>query len=463
MDFYLRFKKGITSLRFTKETMIRLKGLRIHFLTAMSILYLILCCLNLYLLPIFFLTVICIQIHLKTNNLYILRSAHFFVNLFTILVLNYSKCYGIDFLLIILCLCATNFVTIYCWFQNFVINLFFISIFFYSCPLYYIKIQKMFFDFISFILLSFIYAVIERNYKENWVLFNSFKRSERQFKSILNSSINPEIIIGEKGNIIYFNEASFKVFNFQNNSHDNFKNYIINSEIDEFNNTVKQVMNRSNLQKRRMFIFKDQNSTIKQTLLIENNLHFVYQALTNDECKFYKITFQNMIWKNHLKVCSLSLIDKTKKYLEFVIKKFEQSKIVEIKKYIDKKIYTGIEKNCLYRKRIRKILYHMKLLNSNRRFQVKKIYKKFNYSSKLIALIIHVIDICSVKAMNKNINLHLHHDFDFPPELTGNIQLFETVIFSILNFLVSYTSNTDIVFNVKLNDSSGIQISKCHF
>ena len=57
-----------------------------------------------------------------------------------------------------------------------------------------------------FVIFNITYILLERILKENWVLFDSFKRSEANYLNLLNQLKRPLIVINDKSEILFLNQ-----------------------------------------------------------------------------------------------------------------------------------------------------------------------------------------------------------------------------------------------------------------
>ena len=61
-------------------------------------------------------------------------------------------------------------------------------------------------------LLVFLYAVAERLTKENWVLLDTFRRSNRVFLDAIEGNVRPVFVVDDRGTILFCNQGALKTF-----------------------------------------------------------------------------------------------------------------------------------------------------------------------------------------------------------------------------------------------------------
>ena len=95
--------------------------------------------------------------------------------------------------------------TIYMWYYHLLISLFFFII--NSSILSFQPIMFQMWKLIIILAYTVVFCFIERIFKEDWVLYDSFKRTQNLYNNILNKFHSPLFIVNNSGEIVYNNES----------------------------------------------------------------------------------------------------------------------------------------------------------------------------------------------------------------------------------------------------------------
>jgi len=201
MDFFLRFISQTTENQFSHDMLKRLRLLQTAVISSLLAICLYCSINNFFLLfpsiiyiglLIYFINSQGIKIDFYLSRYLInlrikaVRILNFIAHFLFIFIIAKSGSNGKSFYLSIIITSCSNFVLIIQWYFNSFENLLIVIFFLYCSQSFYEQcFYKLILDLSIWLIIQIIFGFAERNLKENWVLLNSFKRSNNNFKNLL--------------------------------------------------------------------------------------------------------------------------------------------------------------------------------------------------------------------------------------------------------------------------------------
>ena len=239
MTKYLNFQTKATEVRYYSGMIKRTRLIR-QFLTFTTIFCLLLLCILKITKFIYILILIFIAILTRFPKFEIHKRMLFFLIEFCII--RYISKFFFNYLVWIVILTlydyAINFYHLMKWYFNLITHLILFLLINYKYS-EQIEIDQQYLFIVLIVLSSsFLYGYNERILKENWILFDTFKRSGRIFENIFNESI-ATLTLTRNGSILYGNSSALQLLNISKlSTNSTLKDYIYPNYLLEFFDSV---------------------------------------------------------------------------------------------------------------------------------------------------------------------------------------------------------------------------------
>lgn len=341
------------------------------------------------------------------------------------------------------------------WYYNFVIHSMIIGFYF------YIKsTSSLLIDFVIYSIAIVSYGFFERVIKETWVLFDSFKKSEHNYRIILDNTEEPFMIINSHLKFEYINKSGTKTI-FQNLKQQ-FNNNIHNRKITAYasplhkqklyQSFIKCVKNNENLKTQILFKFSDLNSregdvNIKEEKSFYSSHSEVHEPDIDNEIlsnnyQLFKCDMKKAAWKQQSNMILVRIKEVTQKFIKNQIKNKK-------KRYF---IYGKEQENeLLHQYEINKTEEYLEidpLYNSFFYFPNQEEMKAFNISEFLYV----ILNSCYYSSKWKNINIIYKKNCNCPNEVVGKFKCLAFILSSLLKYFVSYSSDKTLNFDYSFID-----------
>jgi len=489
LSFFLKFLVKSTSERFYIHMLSRLR--RLDRIIRILFTIFILCCfiflMNFYILIILIINAITCKLSSRNLKfaLTIIQEA------LTIILVNRMHLSNTSLLICVIVgfHSLSNFALVIPWFINSVSTYFVFTIYFIMENIYNFenisnqilltKFENSKLNLEHLILIFFLisipilYGYLERLMKENWVLFDSFKRSEKIHIDLCCQG-KKFIICNEQGFIEYGN---INAFNLISNipiqiKKTKFSNYLHPNYINTFTETIKKV-NKSIHYSPDASGFYNSNSfhqsiltpTSRQPqyfefsalILRETNLGFcqddnlnINDILNTTSSNLCSLKIQKCNWKNKKGNILIVIKDITRKYLQnkLLILNTELSRRKQLDLIFDIK---KIMKN-----HVKANKFISKIINSDF-FLTELVCNKYNEIQESFTFkdfIIFIVDHCSYKAFKRKIQLSIQFDPNFPLEVKTDMKIFQFVIKELLCYVIRNSNQGKVYISYQMKDAS---------
>ena len=283
--------------------------------------------------------------------------------------------------------------------------------------------------------LCLIYGCIERAIKEDWVLLDSFRKSDSSYKSLLQEITFPIFIINEEIDLLYFNKEGDHLLSSLSRGR-KLRNLVTNEYVTDFELKLKEC------------IKKDQDSKMK--FIIEKYTELNGNIIVIES--HYKARFRRVNWKGRSNRILLILKNIDKKIEKDIMLKNELTQIdnnlENTQNYLEKMAKISGTKEC------KKLIFSLKSLNSRLNAILMNKSKTQSCSFRIADYLFRFFDIFYNATIEEKIYLKLNRDAYFPEEVTGDFRKFDVAITMLLSFIINHGNFHLVELNLRMVDTT---------
>ena len=283
--------------------------------------------------------------------------------------------------------------------------------------------------------LNLIYACIERVLKEDWVLFDSFKKSENSYNSLINEIYLPIFVINEQSDILFRNSASAQFIEAIPNK-TKMKNFIKMESLSEYElNLTKCLKTNQNTSAKICLEFKSSNNEESKNVIC-----------------FCKIKFRKVNWKGRSNRILMTLKNINTKIEKETLLKNElvqiDNNLENTQNYLEKMAKISGATPC------KKLIFSLKSENSRLTAIIMGKSKSQTISFKISDYLIRLFDIFFSATGEKKIMLKLIKDAYFPEVVTGNFRQFDIAMSMLLSFILVNGNFVSVDLSLRMLDTT---------
>lgn len=435
MNFWLKFINPSTYKRFITDKSIRYELIfRVYFylILTLPLFFLIITGINIYRCIIsFFLSFLGVLLRKYSKNRTILKGFHS-TYCFILLYLFLRELNQLSLFTFQICeLFCGNFL-VFPWAQYVVISSGNILLHLIYCNF---ELQSAVIYIIISVALCIVYGSIERGIKEDWVLFDSFKKSDYSYKSLIQDIYFPFFIINENSDLLYTNKEGNKLLETLSRGK-KLKNLVSSENLKDFELKLNECVKKGEDTKMKIGIEKvsDTNGDISVTM-------------TN-----YKIKFRRISWKGRPNRILVTLKNIDKKLEKDIMLKNELVQIDNnlefTQNYLEKMAKISGTKEC------KKLIFSLKSLNSRLTAVLMSKSKSQCCSFRIADYLFRFFDIFYNATIEEKIYLKITKDAYFPEEVTGDFRKFDVAISMLLSFIFNHGNIKSLELNLRMVDTT---------